>query len=259
MLAICNTCELDAPGAILGGIGGAPGCRTLKELYPRVGLGGTRDRDVAVGVVRTVLRARYLRCGWPGGVDGEGALGRTTVGIASQVGSTHQEGVSTVTEPRVCLRRLAAFVRTAIELALEGGVLLRRGEVKLHRGAADRVLRTRCYVRIGRAGVDLEGDGVGCSRDVANLVGGLRGDGVGTLREGLCVRNGEGVGSRPVGLGGTGKDAAVGEGDLNGRTSLGGAGEGWRRVVGDAVGVGGTAVAGGIELEGRLVWWCGVG
>ena len=130
------------------------------------------------------------------------------VGVAGDVGRAHLEGVAAFGEARVALRAGAAGEAAAVELALEGGAGLGRGEREGRAGRVGRVVRRRADGGVRRGLVDLDDVRGGVDGFVRDVVG----DAVAVLRAGVSR---DGVGARD-GRPAAGEDRARAVGERRG-------------------------------------------
>ena len=108
------------------------------------------------------------------GADRPGEACRRRIDITSRILGTYLEGVRTVSEARVVLRRSTRPKRTAVDLTFKAG---NRGDRRV--GAAERKGRVGTVARIGRVGQDLSirSDRIDCpgikclDTDVARSIG----------------------------------------------------------------------------------------
>ena len=90
-------------------------------------------------------------------VDRERALGRARVDVSDLILGAYVEGVGAVGEPRVALGRRAGGPGGSVELALEDGACLGRGEVKGRSSRSHESRRTGCEPGVWSGRVDGEG------------------------------------------------------------------------------------------------------
>src|SRR4029079_8847596 len=117
VLAVGEPCHLTAL---------APPVVVETALEGRAGL--ARDREGGVALVRDVRRAVFDGCLRRMRVDGPLAARGGGVAVSGAVDGPHTESVRAVIQPRIGLGRRAGLVGAVVELALEGRVLLARGE-----------------------------------------------------------------------------------------------------------------------------------